>query len=245
MKKIPALILLVLYFFLCTPSKADVVPEHHKWFKTYIDKQGREVKKPDNWQPYQIPLEPVKIDGNNGFYFYTEGHAVIPKCILNKEHKCTAENEKEIMLMCSAETAAGRLQHEPVCNAQSWFNEGLAPVRFDGKPPEKESDYYYKYKSGYINKEGRIVLETDYWELYPFNEGLAQFCINKLKCGFIDKTGRVVIKPKYSYLSYFNNGIAEAHGYIDTRKALPLPAALLGVFILAACALFVFSRRSE
>ena len=74
------------------------------------------------------------------------------------------------------------------------FNEGLAAVNI-------------KNKWGYINREGRIVIEPQYSYAFGFTEGLAAVEVNG-KYGFINKDGRMVIPPKYYWANSFTEGLA-------------------------------------
>ena len=102
------------------------------------------------------------------------------------------------------------------------------------KKTTTEGHLRYKYKTGYIDKTGNIVIKTDYEVLYPFSEGLAVFkkSVYSKEYGYMNKKGEVVIKPKYTYAESFDNGIAKVEigtGYI----LLPFSAILLLFVIIA------------
>ena len=87
----------------------------------------------------------------------------------------------------------------------------------------------YKYKNGYIDKTGKVVIETDYKIVYPFQQGLALVQTKNGKYGYIDTTGKMVIKPKYKWASYFYNGIAR----VEVEKyVIALPGSILLLLIL-------------
>ena len=89
----------------------------------------------------------------------------------------------------------------------------------------------YEYKTGYIDKTGKIVIKTDYPVLYHFSEGLASFRTNSIKYGYINKEGKVVIKPIFGYAGLFNNGIA----YVEVRTGyflFPLSIFLLVLIVI-------------
>lgn len=75
------------------------------------------------------------------------------------------------------------------------FSEGLAAVSLDG------------VKWGFIDINGKTVINPEFERAAPFSEGLAKVKIDG-KYGFIDKNGDVVIKPKFDNVSSFHNGIA-------------------------------------
>lgn len=62
-------------------------------------------------------------------------------------------------------------------------------------------------KSGYVNKEGELVIDTKFEVTSPFQEGLA--CVKKKeKWGFIDLSGDIVIKIQFQEAQNFSNGLA-------------------------------------
>ncbi len=64
-----------------------------------------------------------------------------------------------------------------------------------------------KYKNGYTNKKGEIVIELgDVYSMGGFSEGLAPVCKYYGYCGYIDKTGNFVIKPQFMFADEFKNG---------------------------------------
>ena len=92
------------------------------------------------------------------------------------------------------------------------FSEGIAPVKRDGV-------------WGYINKEGLVVIEPQFYEAALFYEGLACVAVlnefNKLNYGYIDKTGAIVINPDYYSIMRFREGLAavckdDKWGYISS-----------------------------
>jgi len=64
----------------------------------------------------------------------------------------------------------------------SSFSEGLAPVMTEG------------LKWGYINKDGKFVIEPRFDLAGQFTEGFAKVAIGD-KLGYIDKQGRYIWKP--------------------------------------------------
>ena len=98
------------------------------------------------------------------------------------------------------------------------FSEGLALVA------TRDVDPLY----GYIAKDGKYVIQHQFWSANSFSEGMASVKTPANKWGFIDKTGRMVLEAKYDYvlgidLQYglgFYSGIAsvkigERYAYID------------------------------
>ena len=62
------------------------------------------------------------------------------------------------------------------------------------------------YTKGYIDKSGKLVIDTQAMGACEFSEGLA--CVSTSKWGFIDPSGRYVIKPQFDEVSYFHDGFA-------------------------------------
>jgi WG containing repeat len=101
------------------------------------------------------------------------------------------------------------------------FSEGLAVVKIDGvlsnpyplgMTMTKKGEYYGKYV--FIDKSGKIIIETKADRAESFSEGLAKIEI-KGKTGFIDKSGKFVIPPKYDTIYGFSDGLAS---YIHNGK---------------------------
>lgn len=86
-------------------------------------------------------------------------------------------------------------------------------------------------KKGFIDANGKIVIEPTFEEAYPFTEGLA--AVQKQGAwGFIDTYGRVVIEPQFVSVGFFSDGLAtfsdkqhpNKEGYIDkTGKVVVKP----------------------
>jgi hypothetical protein len=88
-------------------------------------------------------------------------------------------------------------------------------------------------KSGYLNLEGKIMIEPKYAEAQPFSEGRAMVCpeyanYDDSTCGFIDETGTPITSFTYSpyYSEAFSEGLAKicqgkgkdlSCGYIDLK----------------------------
>ncbi len=86
------------------------------------------------------------------------------------------------------------------------FSEGLAPFERDGK-------------TGYLDREGREVIEPRFQAGEPFSEGLAAVKRDG-RWGYIDREGREVIEPAWQMAGNFSEGLAPVMdrgiwGYID------------------------------
>lgn len=100
------------------------------------------------------------------------------------------------------------------------FSEGLACVKVrDNLFSIKDRD-----KWGFINKDGKTVIDPQFDMAAIFLEGLARVEYgqeDRVKPGFIDKTGKMIIEPQFDYSDYsigdFYDGMAsvlvECEGY--------------------------------
>ena len=97
----------------------------------------------------------------------------------------------------------------------------LFPVRIDGR-------------SGYIDKQGNVIIQTRYQKANEFNEDLAAVAIKKLpwdnpKWGYITRCGEMTIQPQFDNAYPFNEGLAivsigSKYGFIDrTGKIIVQP----------------------
>ncbi|HUR29863.1 MAG TPA: WG repeat-containing protein [Saprospiraceae bacterium] len=77
---------------------------------------------------------------------------------------------------------------------------------------EEEEAYMADYESpdhhwGFINLEGKLVIEADFDDVGPFSEGIA--AVNKNgKWGYINTTGEMIIEPVYKSAWAFHEGFA-------------------------------------
>jgi hypothetical protein len=103
-------------------------------------------------------------------------------------------------------------------SANSSFNEGLAPVKKNGKwgyidlKGDVVIDFLFddawcfseglaavklNEKYGYINNEGKVEIDCTYVSSYDFYQGVAVVQDDENKFGFINRNGAWVIKPEY------------------------------------------------
>jgi hypothetical protein len=62
-------------------------------------------------------------------------------------------------------------------------------------------------KAGYINEQGKIVIEPQFLAAYKFSEGLAVVRIAGTY-GYINESGKVVIPAEYDFALPFSEGLA-------------------------------------
>lgn len=112
------------------------------------------------------------------------------------------------------------------------FSEGLAYVAIQsGYEKEYFSDgsvaNCLKYKYGFINPSGEIVIPLQYDGALGFSDGLAMVEINE-KYGYVDKKGKQIVPCDYDNVSYhFSDGLAQVRnddveGFINTRGEMIL-----------------------
>ena len=103
-------------------------------------------------------------------------------CFPERPHEITVENN----------TIELRTPGPSGCHVS--FDEGLAPVRIDGK-------------WGFINEEHRIVIPPMFDRVLRFRDGLAVM-IQDEKYGYVDSSGKVAIPPNYDWAFWFQHGLA-------------------------------------
>jgi hypothetical protein len=77
---------------------------------------------------------------------------------------------------------------------------------------------------GYVDRNGRMVIEPKYEEAGQFTEGLAAVSSEDYVYGYIDKEGKYAIKPRFDHAEPFSESLARIrnhqdrlYGYIDLR----------------------------
>lgn len=115
---------------------------------------------------------------------------------------------------------------EPRFDYASYFSEGLAAVRKDGK-------------EGFVDTKGETVIPFNYWQAFSFREGKAQVCFTSDSCGFIDTSGKTVIPFHYqvNFGGDFHSGLAEVrlhdrYGFIDVNGNVVIPIQYFSPFDL-------------
>ncbi len=146
--------------------------------------------------------------------------------------------------------AAGKVAINPQFDKADVFSEGLACVKLGGGAPGPFDDPrpWSPFNGGgggrygYINSEGKFIINPQFDDAGTFSGGLAAVKLGHW--GFIDKTGKVVINPQFDEAGSFSEGLAVIKmgghfGYTDTGgkmvinpqfdRALPFSEGLAGV----------------
>jgi hypothetical protein len=97
------------------------------------------------------------------------------------------------------------------------FPEGLAAVCIGCTSPFDNKTSNGKW--GFIDPDGKMIINPQFNWVQPFSEGLAAACVgdrcdlvgpqSNAKWGFIDRTGRFVISPQFSAVGPFSEGLAD------------------------------------
>lgn len=128
----------------------------------------------------------------------------------------------------------GNVVIQPHWDVVSYFSEGLAAVGFDqtktsfklGNKTLYTSASHPWYQWGFIDRNGRVVIETKFSDVSEFRNGIAAANTDpyKPKYGFINKKGNWVIQPQFEFADQFSEGLARVfvngkYGFIDRRQA--------------------------
>ncbi len=88
---------------------------------------------------------------------------------------------------------------------------------------------------GYMDKTGKIIIDCEFNEAYPFIEGLARVKNKDGLYGFIDKNGILIIDCKFEDAANFSEGLAAVdeygfQGFIDKKGILIIDYKFDGAF---------------
>jgi len=90
------------------------------------------------------------------------------------------------------------------------------------KPGEQTSGLFLIHKggrAGFIDRSGKIVIESQFDDAAPFSDGLAVISLAN-RAGYIDERGRIVVNPQFESGAPFSEGLAAVRqaglwGFID------------------------------
>ena len=158
--------------------------------------------------------------------------------VLATTTSCTGATDMLAELRGNSDNAAatyapptGEVAIEPTFQFVRNFSEGLASACTAVDP----SSPMLGYECGYIDREGKWVIEPQFDEAHDFSGGLARVAVSgegetwASKFGFVDKSGQFVIPIKFKSALDFADGLAMAwneedyaDGYIDVTGAWKL-----------------------
>ncbi len=112
------------------------------------------------------------------------------------------------------------------------FSEGLARISPTSYLTEK--GWRNHSLSGFVDKAGRMVIDTHFRRASKFSHGLAAACGQGAdSCGYIDRQGRWTIPPHFNWTEDFSEGLAMVRlaegsvAYIDQHGKVVLNVHLL------------------
>jgi len=76
---------------------------------------------------------------------------------------------------------------------------------------------HYNDHFGFINQDGKVVIDVKYKDASAFSEGLASVRLNGMY-GYVNYSGEFVIKSSFDYALRFNNGLAKV--FVDGNPAI-------------------------
>lgn len=168
--------------------------EDQKWkidAQKSIDKNCN-ISNYENGNPGYLGLKPLSLDENSNTSPAPTKKNIEEKQAATSKEKTTYVNPERKKLEVQTSTLYRNI--EP-------FSEGYAAVSYG----EGESSK----KWGFINENGKLVIQPKYSYVGYFSGGLAPAELND-QYGYIDKTGAVKIPFNYSWAGSFYNGLAKA-----------------------------------
>lgn len=84
-----------------------------------------------------------------------------------------------------------------------------------------------KTKYGFVDRDGKFLIQPQYDSAFDFSEGLARVCLDS-RWGFIDYTGAFVIPPQYASAGDFYEGRATATPTKDLAQAAAIRSDRVG-----------------
>ena len=189
----------------------------------FIDRSGKLIIKPrfDFAESFSEGLALVYVNGACG-YVNPKGEMVMEPTFsfatsfsegLAGVEKGTLASPEGFYIDKSGKTV---IRLDPSVTVSGCFKEGLASVRTIRNSGEDALGFV-----GFVDKEGRVVIDPVFEQAGRFSEGLAPVKLNG-KWGYIDRKGKVVIPMKFDFAFPFANGAArvrvgDKRGYIDKR----------------------------
>ncbi len=226
-----------------------LIPVKQGEYWGYVDKDGKFVVNPQFKRAWTFAEGLALVENTEGKYGFIDEQGKLVISPIYKSALSFSEglapvvkdSEKIQYIDPSGKTAL--TLEEDIERAQG-FHDGLALVEAGGKllfidktglrkfncPFEDVNQFYDglalismkmkdSNKQGFIDKDGKIVINPQFDLASPFIEGIAAVKMDK-KFGFIDKTGKIIINPQFDEVQIFGEGMAgvkqgELWGFID------------------------------
>lgn len=196
--------------------------ESNNWFPVYVNGKAGYIDRSG-----KVEIEP-KYDGAS---YFSEGLARVS---FGRDTIITDGFSQGFI------DEAGKIAIEPTWDVVSHFSNGLAAVGFDQTKQKIEvngrflgytSASHTWYRWGFIDKKGKLVVDTKFSDVSGFRDGVAAANTDPYepKYGFIDKQGNWVIQPRFENASQFSEGLARVfvdgkYGYIDRKGRMAIKA---------------------
>jgi hypothetical protein len=188
----------------------------------FIDKEGKIIIEPQfiSATSFSDGLAAVRYDKADLHPLFIDKDKVFT---LYKPNHLTKSFDKQVVTVLPKNLNT----NNPKSLADANFN---AKITFDSRAfSENLVSVKINNQYGYINKDGRIVIEPQFAYADAFSNGLAQISL-KGKCAFINESGTIVINTPYHYYSCsrFSGGLAKIQtdgqiGYIDQNGQFVWP----------------------
>ncbi|MBX2975526.1 MAG: WG repeat-containing protein [Ignavibacteriaceae bacterium] len=197
---------------------ASVIQPDENRLRGYIDKTGKVVI------PFQYYTAMPFYDDVTTTYSpaSADGSSQIRWSIINKDGKVLVESfpnhhsnetyfveglaRNQIQFNYGYVDKSGKNVIEPKFVEVRDFSDGMAAVK--GETPTGE------YKWGFINKDGKLVIDYTYSnEPKPFSNGRTFVLSNDYKWGIIDKEGKLIVEPKFKQVFPYSENLAVVSEY--------------------------------
>jgi hypothetical protein len=197
---------------------ALVIKRGEKGLRGYIDKSGKVVI------PFQYYMAMHFYDDITTTYSpaAADGSSQLKWSIIDKEGKVLVDAlpnhhsyetyfveglaSNQVQFKVGYIDRTGKNVIEPKFIENRNFSDGMAAVK--GETPTGE------FKWGFINKDGKLVIDYTYSnEPKPFSNGRAFVLSNDFKWGIIDKEGKLIVEPKFKQVFPFSENLAVVSVY--------------------------------
>lgn len=187
----------------------------------FVDKSGKETFKLDSKYTYAFTLD----DG----YYVVKDKSNDKYGLINRKNEIII-NPMYDGLLRIGETHLVYGQHNTIGYLDKHGKE-LTPAIYESngsissdiKFTDNKLCVRKNNKCGYIDTDGKLVIEPTYDDVYPFSNEVARYKDGK-KYGYIDKKGKIIIQASFYNASDFNNGIAGVTFnnvlYVDAPKGM-------------------------
>ncbi|MEO1525266.1 MAG: WG repeat-containing protein [Planctomycetota bacterium] len=162
--------------------------------------------------PQFMGQESVLLLSKEKWLFITQGSVKLltPACATSEVNEVLNFGESVFRIDCRKPSNPSSFVFDPF---GKWSTTDLVPLRpfQEGKCVVRSND-----KIGFVDRNGRFVVQPTYDAAQSFSDGLAAVKTGEL-WGYIDESGTEVIEPQFAGVSEFENGIALARRPSDKQ----------------------------